>query len=480
MKTKLKKFTAFAAELLPHEADYLLAQHQFEDADKRAILERMYANAHQQGRHEPYDTSLDKRKYSGVMHWVQRKLDAIDVDRYFAWINEMDRKVMTDALSHDEVRTLLRRIRTYEQPIHNFMKFFELALNFRHYLLIRLRYQDYELVNAFIANYQADYTRSKQVNAQLHEATVEIIRQYRDPEQTASTSRWESWLREQFSDPTLDGSNRYMAVVRLTFLYFNTREFTRLQEVYDELDALLSQGLFYTRRILYNYYANRLMLHAKFDVLQQAEEYGYLSIRQKNADQVQYLSNFSSILIRRGKVEEALQLLQEAFTEVQKSTNFYHKIGFISFYIKCLNLNQQMERGALLAEGFLRMHKKEILEQRWYSFFSAYLQSLMLARKFEQVITVYKKYHLELKDQQDRRKDIYLPTVRWYYEIAQLQEHQLESREVCASIVDFVQGQRHDRHKVLIIGKLLQELERYVPRAVTQAQALLHTKKVSA
>ncbi|VXD12428.1 hypothetical protein [Marinoscillum sp. 108] len=474
MKTKLKKFTAFAAEILPHEADYLTSIQQFEDAEKEEILKRVSANAHGQQNKMPFNTKIDKRKYSSLMDWIQKRLDNIDVDSYFEWVNDMDRKVITDAISHEEEKVLLKRIKNYEHPVHNFMKFYELVQNYRHYLLIRLRHKDYQEVNDFIEKYKADYEYSKEVNQKLHQATVDIIEQFNLKK--GDSKQWEDWLLSLFRNENLDGFNRYMAVVRLTFLYFNSREFEKLKEVYDRLDELLARGIFYTRRILYNYYANRLMLHSKFDVLQQAEEYGYLSIRQKNADHVQYLSNFSSILIRRGKIEEALNLLKESFSEVQKSSNFYHKIGFISFYIKCLNLNNQPQRGEMLADSFLRIYKDEILKERWYSFFTAYIQGLIKQEKYDKILQVFRRYNLIAKDEEDSNKSIYLPTIRWYYEIALLKVGRLEAKELVESIVDFSQEHVANPHKSFILNQVLSELESYIPRTVIMARTRLYQK----
>ena len=475
MKTKLKKFTAFAAEILPHEADYLTSIQQFEDVEKEEILKRVSANAHGQQNKMPFNTSIDKRKYSSLMDWIQKRLDSIDVDSYFQWVNDMDRKVITDAISHEEEKVLLKRIKNYEHPVHNFMKFYELVQNYRHYLLIRLRHKDYQEVNDFVERYKADYDYSKEVNQKLHQATVDIIEQFNLKK--GDSRQWEDWLLSLFKNENLDGFNRYMAVVRLTFLYFNSREFEKLREVYDRLDELLARGIFYTRRILYNYYANRLMLHSKFDVLQQAEEYGYLSIRQKNADHVQYLSNFSSILIRRGKIEEALNLLKESFSEVQKSSNFYHKIGFISFYIKCLNLNNQPQRGEMLADSFLRIYKDEILKERWYSFFTAYIQGLIKQEKYDKILQVFKRYNLIAKDEDDRSKSIYLPTIRWYYEIALLKVGRLEAKELVESIVDFSREHVSNPHKSFILNQVLSELESYIPRTVIMARTRLYQKQ---
>lgn len=472
MKVKLKKFTAFASDILPHEADYLMNIQQFDDEQKLGILSKIRTNAHNRGSKEPYNTFIDKRKYSGMMRWVQDKLDAIDVDNFFEWINEMDRKVITDAITPQEEKLLLRRIKNYQHPIHNFMKFFEMVLNYRHFLLIRLRYEAYEMVNKFIEKYQTTYDESKAVNKKLHEATVHIIDQFNH--KIEDTSEWEDWMLDLFDNDQLDGFNRYMAVIRLTFLYFNSREFDKLKEVYDKLDQLLVKGKFYTRRILYNYYANRLMLHSKFDVLQQAEEYGYLSIRQKNADHVQYLSNFSSILIRQGKIEEALNLLKESFSEIRNIDNFYHKIGFVSFYIKCLNLNNQPERGELIADSFLRIHKNDILTQRWYSFFTGYVQGLIRQKKYEKVLQVFKRFDLLKKDQQDQKKDIYLPTIKWYYEIAQLKTGKINAETMLDSIVSLSREHFTDPHKSFILNQVLTELENYIPRTVTLAKSELH------
>lgn len=477
VKTKLKKFSTFAAEILPHEADYLMSIQQFEDDEKLDILKRISENAHAVHQKVPFNIRLDKRKYSSLMDWIQRRLDIIDVDKYFEWINEMDRKVITDAISHEEEKLLLKSIRSYTHPIHNFMKFYELAMNYRHYLLIRLRHRDYKDVNDFLEKHQQQYNYSREVNHKLHQATVDIIDQFKS--KRGDSEQWEDWLLGLFDDDNLDGFNRYMAVVRLTFLYFNSREFNKLKSIYDKLDTLLAQGVFYTRRILYNYYANRLMLHSKFDVLQQAEEYGYLSIRQKNSDHVQYLSNFSAILIRRGKIEEALSLLKDSFAEVQKSSNFYHKIGFISFYIKCLNLNNQSQRGEMLAESFLRIYKDEILNQRWYSFFTAYIQGLIRQEKYEKVLMVFKKYNLLNKDQEDSEKSIYLPTIRWYYEIALLKVGKLDPKEMTNSIIAYSREYVGDQHKSFVLNQVLSELESYIPRAVMLAKAKLYeTQKV--
>lgn len=471
MKKQLKKFGEFAEEILPHEAAYLLSIEQFEDQEKKSILERIAYNSNNFNNPQPYDTAIDKRKYSNLKNWIEARLEAINVDTNFVWINEMDRKVLTDTITPKEEEWLLKTIRKYEHPSYYFMKFYELMLNFRHFLLIRLRYDYHKIVNEFTRQYEEAYTRSRQVYLKLHEATVDIIDQY--SLSNTESRHWESWLTKVFFDETMDGNNRYYAVIRLTFMYFNYREFDKLKGIYDHLDTLLCRGHFYSKRILYNYYANKLMLHSKFDVLQQAEEYGYLSIRQKNADHLQYLTNFSSILLRRGKVDEALSLMKESMMEMKTSHNFHNKIGFVAFYVKCLTLNGQPEDGERYAESFLRINKEHVLSKRWYIFFSAYLQALLRQEKYEKVVQTCKKYGLLVRDKEDQKKPIYLPTIRWYYEMTRYMEGRSNDDKLIEAITTSGVEYLTNHRKSSVIKDLLDDLKIHIPHIIKDVKSRL-------
>ncbi|MTI22857.1 hypothetical protein E1176_17630, partial [Fulvivirga sp. RKSG066] len=87
-KQKLKKFSAFAEKILPHEASYLLSIENFEDETKRSILERMAHNSNNFNQPIAYDTTVDKRKYSNLKNWIEARLEEINVDYHFEWINE--------------------------------------------------------------------------------------------------------------------------------------------------------------------------------------------------------------------------------------------------------------------------------------------------------------------------------------------------------------------------------------------------------
>lgn len=474
MKSKLNKFSQFASEVLPHEASYLLSIQNFEDNEKLEILRRIAYNCNHSHDQLPFDTTIDKRKYSHLKNWIVNKLNAIDVDHHFEWINEMDRKVMTDSILPDEEKLLLKAIQQYDTPVYYFIKFYELALNFRHFLLIRLRYDDHKLVNQFIEQYRDYYNKSKEVNEKMHQASMDIINQY--SMNNTESRHWEQWLLDTFYDECLDGRNRYFAVVRLTFMYFNYREFSKLKALYEDLDMMLKKGVFYARRILFNYYANSVLLHSKFDVLQQAEEYGYLSIKQKNTDHLHYLNNYSAILLRQGKLDKALSLMKQALPEMRNTNNFHNKIGFVAFYIKCLNMNGQAKDAEKFAEGFLLAYKQQILSQRWHIFFVAYLQSLIMQEKYEEALRIIKKYDILEKDKVYQSSVIYLPTILWYNAVSEYMENKVNDQKLISILIDSGQPHFTNPHKAILLDQLLKELKPHIPHLFPLIKSNLNNK----
>ncbi|HAA10882.1 MAG TPA: hypothetical protein DCE41_03960 [Cytophagales bacterium] len=464
MKEKLKKFSQFTADILPHEADYLLKVHQLQDAEKISVLQRIVYNCHHPSQPKPFDPVIDKRKYSHLMQWITQRLEGIDVDVHFAWINDMDRKVLTDQVTAKEERLLLRRFQEYEAPGYYFVKFFELALNFRHFLLIRLRHEEHVIVHEFVEKWRPLYNRALEVNEKLHQATIDIINQY---SMTNTESRqWENYLRDIFYDESLDGRNRYFAVVRLTFMYFNYREFDKLRDLYDYLDDCLRHGIFYSRRILLNYYSNCVLLHSKYDVLQRAEEYGHWAIKQKNADHLKYLNTYSAILLRQGKIDQALSVMKESFPEMRHTDDVHNKVGFASFYMKCLNLNGQPHDAERFGSSFLDNYRSQILAQRWHVFFVAYLQSLIRQEKFDAILRVIKKYNILERDRAYENKVSYLPTVRWYFWLADYMEGGRSEEELNGNLHTSLKVHGENPHKMKLLAELISELKPIIPSVV--------------
>ncbi|MCO6491443.1 MAG: hypothetical protein J5I98_23700 [Phaeodactylibacter sp.] len=468
MRMKLQKFTDFANTLLPHETAYLLSTQQFEDDIKLGILELIDFNCNNIRQFTPYDDSIDKRKYSNLKNWITERLQAIDVDMRFDWMSRLERQVMTDSIEPQEEKQLLKAIRDYGELDFYFTKFYELVEVYRHFLLIRMRYAHHKVADDFLKKYRKQYERCKAAGERIHEATLDIVNQY--SKNSAHSIHWENWLTEVFYDKELDGLNRYLALVRLTFVYFNYRQFEKLREKYNYIDQLFKDGQYYSRRILLNYYANRVMLHTRFQEFDRAEYYGYLSIREKNSDYIHYVNNLSAVLLRQKKYQEALQLMRSAYPEMKNTPSFHNRIGFVAFYLKCLNNNQQFRNAENYAESFLQAYKKEIFEYRWHIFFSSYLEAILQQEKYSKVLKVVRKYQLLDREKQYQKNANYLPTILWYNAVAQYKEMLIQKDEISSLIQDSIGQLDRVEAKQHQLKDLLEELRPFIPGVVNRVQ----------
>lgn len=466
MRNKLQKFGEFAAGMLPHETTWLLSVEQFEDEVKRDILLEMHRYCGKIQEEPSFNTSIDKRKYSNLKGWIEERLASIDVDERFDWLSLMERKIMTDSIEPQEEKILLKSIREYEAPDFYFMKFFELVEFYRHFLLIRMRHAHHRLANDFLKKFKNRYTECKEVFERMHEATEDIVNQY--AKNSAQSLHWEKWLTEVYYNEQLDGLNRYFALVRLTFIYFNYRNFEKLLEKYDYIDQLFSRGIYYSRRLLLNYYGNRLLLHTRFQEYEKAEYYGYLSIREKTSDYIFYVNNLAAVLMRQHKYEEALKLMRSAYPEMKTTAGFHNRIGFVALYLKCLNHNNQFRSAENYAESFLSAYRKEVFEYRWHIFFTSFLEALLKQEKFARIIRIVRKHQLLEKEIHYRKNANYMPTIFWYNAVASYKESQITKDELEQSLAESMTALDGKSAKHHQLRELLEEVYPYIPGVVNR------------
>lgn len=472
MRNKLQKFGDFSAGLLPHETTYLLSVQQFEDEVKLSILQLIDENCHKIRNHTPYDTDIDKRKYSNLKNWIEERLSAIDVDERFDWLGLMERKIMTDAIEPQEEKNLQKAIRDYEHPDFYFMKFYELVEVYRHFLLIRMRYAQHRQANDFLKKFKARYDYSKEVFERMHEATEDIINQY--SKNSAQSLHWENWLTEVYYNEALDGLNRYFALVRLTFIYFNYRNFEKLLEKYDYIDRLFSQGTYYSRRLLLNYYGNRLLLHTRFREYDKAEYYGYLSIREKTSDYIFYVNNLAAVLMRQNKYAEALQLMRSAYPEMKTTAGFHNRIGFVALYIRCLNHNNQYRSAENYAETFLSAYRQEVFEYRWHIFFTSYIEALLHQEKYAKMLKIIRKHQLAERESQNRKSANYLPLIQWYQWIAMYKESMIPRDELERHLADSLSQTDKLEAKQHQLRELMDEVHPLIPGVINRLRERLN------
>lgn len=471
MKNKLSKFTDFANSLYPHETDYLLSIQRFDTSDNLKILNLINYNCKNPSIIIPYDATLDKRKYNYIKNWLEKNLAEADVDLFYEWLIGIEKSVMTDAIAPDEEKEILSKAKTIDQSHYYFLRFYELMQKYRDFLLIRMRTQYYLPVSDYLQKHEDFYKNSHEINTQLNDATVDIIKQHE--ESNSPTEQWEELLTSTFYNSDIDGYTRYRAVVRLTFLFYNYRNFEKLREIYKNLDKMLKTRLFYSKRILANYYANRAMMHSKLNELEEAEKYGYLSIRQKNSDYLFYLLNLCGVLLRSGKSQEAYRLMTESIPELKNTASFYYKIGFVAFYIRTLLAVDKQEKAVSYAETFLEAYKSEIFKHRWHLFFSAYIQALYKCEKYPRILNVVRRNNLVNREKQFINEAKYLPIITWLSLTASYMEGALTKEKLIDNITQSGKALIENQYKSIKIKELLEELTPTLPNIFKKISAEL-------
>jgi hypothetical protein len=416
MKKPLARFTQFATNLFPHEVYYLQSVQNFQNPENHEIMAVMLYNLEHRQKPKPYPTQIDKRKYSNLKKWIEQKLEEANVDEQLRNITRLETKVLLDEVDLATEKELMRWLKLGTPRHHYFRKIYELLRHYEHFLLIRLREKADETVNAYLQKYRSHYEQSETIFQKLQSITSEIVGQYH--QRSSQLKAHEHFLREVLYHPQLDGMNQYAAFVRLAFIYLNTGQQKPLEEVYAFMDESLKQGRFYSRRMLANFYANRLLMLSRFSSLNEAEQFGYLSLRFKNTDYLFYLTNLSAVLLRQGKSEEALQLLREAFPEMRQTSSRHTKVGFIAFYLKCMTDLGRAADAEDFAESYLKAYPKEVLGGRWHLFFVAYFRTLMVQEKYGRLLYLTRRFKILQREKSNRNRPNYLPTISWYVAIA--------------------------------------------------------------
>jgi hypothetical protein len=461
MRTKLNTFWEFTQSLYPHELDYLMSVQQFTKESNLKILMQVYHNCNAIQSLKMFDTKIDKRTYSYIKTWMTQSLEKIDVDVFFEWLIGVERKVLTDIISPSDEAELLARMKLVKPTHYYFIRFFELLQYYRDYLLVRNRMKYNKIIMDYLNAYEENYLRSVQINRELHLLTAHIVKKEKTNDEYQPAT--ESLLQKIYFDDQLDGYTRYRAIVRLTIYFYNTRQFDKQLELYQHLDNVFKTPLFYSKRLLANYYANRAMMHSKLNELPQAEKYAYLSIRNHNSDYLFYLINLCSVLVKQGKKEEAYKLMQDSFPQLKNTNNTYYKIGFVAFYIKTLLVNQKYKNAVNYAANYFNAYKKDIFEHRWHLFFCAYLQALVQSEKYTQVLSLCRRYNLVVKENQRIDRADYLPIILFYSLLSEYMENGIAKEKLITSIVKSAGALMHNKYRSRKVLELLDELAKNIP-----------------
>ncbi|MBL85276.1 MAG: hypothetical protein CMO82_01305 [Winogradskyella sp.] len=463
MKQKLKKFTEFSKTILPHEANYLKSVIQFTDDEKLKIINLLISNALSKLEFKDFDTAINKRKYSYIKDWVEKKLANIDVDATIDWLITLKKKILTDAITSNEELEFLQYVIQYKTVEYNFQSLYGLAKEYKSYLLVRMRYKDHEIIADFLNNYESAYKKSIAIHEKLYAATTEITNQY--TLNNNETKHLESWLFEVFNDETLDGKNRYQAFVLLAFMYTNYNENNKLKSLFDEIDVHFSKGEMYSRRLLSNYYASRVLLHSKQNEFKEAEYYGYLSIRQNNNDTLMYVNNLAAILLRNGNPKQAFTLFENYKDLYRDVHNYHQKIGFCSYLIRIHAELGKAELAEATAKTFLKKYKSEVLQHRWHHFFTSYINILIAKEKYDEVLKLSSKFNLIEREKERSRKINYVPNVSWSISLSRYMEGKINSDRLLDEIKEPLKHIQPTLNQKQLMFKVIDKLSNNLPEA---------------
>lgn len=416
-KEKLKKFSDYCSQLLPHEIVYLNSRFKSVDKERRSILDHVYQQINAGEDAFCFDASIDKRKYSKVLQWMQLELSRKDVDLQLERINFSLRAILLDNVPGDIDQEILKLLKSMKVSNYYFMYFYEMLLQYRHYLLIRMRYQVYQKVNDYIEKWQFDYKRTRLVFEQMHQATFDIIGTGEAVRKEAI--QWSKWLLENFRNDGLDGLNRNMAAIRYIFICLRYNALDELELLLNELDVFFKNGQNYSKRLLVNFYDNMLVLHDQKESYEEARRYGYLSIKYDHPDAIIYRNNLINVLIKMNRFAEALSVIEAAKFKLKNTRNFHSAIGFISNHIRCLTRVDKNNEAIIKGNIFMRAYISKILKYRWHRFFAAYHGALLSDKKFAEIIKNTEKHNLDTREKQQISRKKYKLILNLYYLIAQ-------------------------------------------------------------
>jgi len=454
-KEKLKKFTAFVRSMIPHEAAYLKLRLNTKDDERQLIMNHVFHNVMNTEQFTPFDIEIDKRKYSKLLTWMQVELDKIDVDKNLKWISKTHESILLDEISPALDAQIMRSIKRYSPHEYYFLRFYEMLIEYRHYLLIRMRYNGHQKINEFLEKHHFDYQRSKLVYDQMHQATSDIIGTGNTLQKEAI--QWKRWLYDSYKDSTLDGLNRYMAAIRYIFVCLRYNSMDDLEDILLSLDSFFKNGSNYSKRILVNYYDNMLVLFDKKGDYEKAKYYGYLSIKHQHPDAIIYRNNLVNVLIKNQEFDEALNVIEEAEFKTKSTRNFHSVIGFVSNHVRCLTKVGRVSEAVTKGRVFLNAYDNNILKYRWHRFFAAYHGALLTAGKHHEIIKNTEKYDLAQKEWVNYNKKHSQKILNIYYQIALHQSPKEQSaafREIMNQLITPDQTSQYDTELLEIIEEM--------------------------
>jgi hypothetical protein len=447
---KLKKFTAFAASLFPSEVAYVKRNNSIQDEEILQIIDRIEANLQMNTQHLDFDPAVDQRKYSKLMKYFHEKLERIDVDRYYEWISQTNQAITTDRISPENQAQILKELDQFEPTWFHMDSFFRLAENYQQYLLRRFRKREYARVNDFLKQYQEQIDQNQRVEAEINRITERIVID------SGSALKKEDidWMLGIFDDEGVSRKNRYNALLGYLMYAIENKAFQCTLAPMERLEKAIFCGEFYSRRILANFYANKLLVLNHLKLHEEAAYCGLQSIKHHTEDYLYYLNNYCSVLMHLDKFSLALEEMKKARRIANITRDFNRKLIFTSNLSRCLNQHKQFKQSVRLCRRILDELRNQIFNCPWHYFFRVFFEALLRIDEGATIIRLDRKYKLVERETQEGM----LPYLAIYRLAAGFREVKLSTDDFTTQISRFKQEIRTTERPDLIA--LVQAVER--------------------
>ena len=461
MKPKLKVFEEFSNAVLPHEARYVSTLANFQDAEKQLIFDTVINNALNPDKQREFNPDLDKRKYHHIKTWIEKKLDLRDVDKVGARILDFYKKISLDLVTAEEEKEMIDYIKAYKKIGYNFQQLYNVVREYRSYLLVRLRYDDHLIVDDFLRRFESAYKKANKIHQKLYEATDEITSQY--TRKNIDSGYWEKWLMKVFETEDINGNNRYKAFVLLAFMYNTNKDSEKLRQIFAKIDGFFSKGDLYSRRILYNFYSNSVLLHSQLNDNEKAIYFGKLAIRQNNEDTLMYVNNLAAIYLRTEEVKKASELLENYRNIYESTHNDHQKITYISYHLRILDELKQHKKAENIGIYFLQKYEKEIFEYRWHHFFTSYINILLETENYPVILQLEKKFGLRELEGKRKKNQNFIPNISWAIMLASYMENKLSKEDLLSFVEESLRSISITKNNAKIVEKNVLKLSKNLP-----------------
>jgi len=447
VKKPSRKFDLFAASLFPTEVEHVKNNNEITDPELLSIIDRLHAFVNFPERDVKFDQNIDPRKYSRIIKYFESKLHKIDVDAYYAWITTIDYQITTDAIPPEDQQRILREINAFEPAWFHAASFYRTMQNYKRYLLIRFREKDYETVRNFLEKHADYYFENEEIERKIDDLTSKFVVRETSPSDKIKQGDID-WLLTIFYDSEISKKNRYQALVAYNLHHITTRQITPMLEPMAALESSLLKGDFYSRRILANFYANKLLLRNFEGDYEDASYCGLQSIKQYTEDYLYYLNNYCSVLMNLNKFDEVLQRSKDAMIFYKSSQDNSRKVIFMANYCRCLNNYLDYKKSIRQANRLIDELGSSIFQFKWHYFFRIYFSALMQANRPDELLRLEKRFKLT-----EREKNFeFSPYLKLYTLAAGFLEMKLSQTELhrkLEKIRDVIyRGERAELHQL--------------------------------